>query len=60
MSLTYGYDLKGSGDKMIAAPIPTLEIMSPLVFPGVAMVNHLPFRAISYFIPAVSVSHSYP
>jgi len=59
MSFTYGYDLK-EGDKMIAAPLQTLEIVSPLVLPGAAMVNHLPFCAISYSIPAVSVSHSYP
>jgi len=46
MSLTYGYDLK-EGDKMIAAPIQTLEIMSPLVLPGAALVNHIPICAIS-------------
>ena len=42
MSLTYGYDLKDNDD-IIAAPIQAIEIMSRLVLPGAAMVNHLPF-----------------
>ena len=58
MALTYGYDLK-AGDKMIAAPIQAAKIMSRLMLPGAALVNHLPFCAISYFIPVVSVPHSY-
>jgi len=50
MSLTYGYDLK-DGDKMLEAPIQTIELVAPLVLPGGALVNHLPFSAPCYFIP---------
>jgi hypothetical protein len=50
MSLTYGYDLK-DGDKMLEAPIQTIKLMAPLVLPGAALINHLPFSAPCYFIP---------
>lgn len=53
MSLTYGYDLK-KGDKIIAAPIQALEILSLLVLPGASLVNHLPFCASPYFITCCS------
>ena len=42
MSLTYGYDLK-EGDEILEAPIQIGETMSPLLLPGAALVNHLPF-----------------
>ena len=42
MSLTYGYDLK-EDDEMIAAPVQAAEMLVPLILPGAAMVNHLPF-----------------
>jgi hypothetical protein len=59
MSLTYGYDLK-DGDKIFEAPVQTNELLSPLVLPGTTLVNHLPFCAITYFIPATPpASHSY-
>jgi len=58
MSLVYGYNLK-EGDKIIAAPVQATEVVSRLMLPGAAMINHLPFCAISYSIPAVPVSHSY-
>ena len=58
MSVTYGYDLK-DGDKILEAQERSVEIMSPLLLPGAALVNHLPFRRVSDFIPAVLVvSHS--
>jgi hypothetical protein len=44
MSLTYGYDLN-EGDDMTAAPIQAAEMLVPLILPGAAMVNHLPFCA---------------
>ena len=52
MSLTYGYDLK-DGDEILEAPVQTNELLSPLLLPGAALVNHLPFCAISRFIPAI-------
>jgi hypothetical protein len=59
MSLTYGYDLK-DGDKILEAPIQIAEAMSPLLLPGAALVNHLPFCALSTLIPAMLVvSHNY-
>lgn len=42
MSLTYGYDLK-DGDMMLEAPIQTIDLLAPLVQPGGALVNQLPF-----------------
>ncbi|KAI0253723.1 cytochrome P450 [Lactifluus subvellereus] len=42
MSLTYGYDLKDNDD-IITAPVQATEIMSQLILPGAALVNHLPF-----------------
>ena len=51
MSLTYGYDLK-DGDKILEAPAQLSEMMSPLVLPGGALVNHLPFCAFfNSFLP---------
>jgi hypothetical protein len=52
MSLTYGYDLK-DGDKILEAPVQANELLSPLVAPGGALVNHLPFCAITRFNPAI-------
>ena len=46
MSLTYGYDLKDD-DKILEAPVQAGEIMSPLLLPGGALVNHLSFCALS-------------
>ena len=45
MSLTYGYDLKGNDDRMIAAAVQASELLSHLVLPGAVLVNHLPFCA---------------
>ena len=59
MSLIYGYDLK-DGDNILEAPVQTNELMSPLVLPGATLVNHLPFCAITRFIPAkLPASHGY-
>lgn len=59
MALTYGYDLKDNDD-MIAAPVQATGIMSQLILPGAAMVNHLPFCAFfSYFIPIMLAPHDY-
>jgi hypothetical protein len=54
MSLTYGYDLK-DGDKMLEAPVQAAKLLSPLIRPGAALINHLPFCAVSNFIPAMLV-----
>jgi hypothetical protein len=56
MSLTYGYDLKDFDD-MIAAPIQPTEIMSRLILPGAALVNHLPFCTLIYVTPSMLVAH---
>ncbi|KAH9971621.1 cytochrome P450 [Russula compacta] len=54
MALTYGYDLKDNDD-MIAAPVQATGIMSQLILPGAAMVNHLPFlRHIPSWVPWLS------
>ena len=58
MSITYGYD-PNDGDDFMAAPIQTVEIMSRAMLPGAALVNHLPFCAVPYFITALPVSHCY-
>jgi hypothetical protein len=58
MSLTYGYDLK-DGDKMLEAPAQASKILSPLVVPGGALVNHLPFRKLSNFPAMVVAPHRY-
>jgi len=59
MSFTYGYDLK-DGDKILEAPNQANEITSPLLIPGGALVNDLPFCTISNFILAIRVaSHGY-
>jgi hypothetical protein len=59
MSLTYGYDLK-KGDKILEAPVQASDIMAPLVLPGGALVNLLPFCAVPNFTPAaLVVPHSY-
>ena len=52
MSFTYGYDLK-DGDKILEAPNQASELLSPLILPGATLVNHLPFCAITHFIPAI-------
>ncbi len=57
MSLIYGYDLK-DGDKILEAPVQTSTTLSPLLLPGGAMVNHLPFCAPSLFILTMLVPHS--
>jgi hypothetical protein len=58
MSVTYGYDLKDH-DKILEAPEWGAEILSGLVLPGAALVNHLPFCTVSDFVPAILVmSHS--
>jgi hypothetical protein len=54
MSLTYGYDLK-DGDEILEAPTGAAEILSPLLLPGGALVNHLPFCAIFNFILPIIV-----
>ena len=45
MSLTYGYNLNDA-DKMLEAPIQVAKLLSPLVRPGAALINHLPFCAV--------------
>jgi len=49
MSLTYGYDPK-AGDQILEAPVQANGLLSPLLRPGAALVNHLPFCAITRFI----------
>jgi hypothetical protein len=55
MSLTYGYDLK-DGDKILDAPVQVAKLLAPLVRPGAALINHLPFCAVFNFILAGSFS----
>ena len=58
MSLTYGYDLK-DGDIILEAPTGAADILSPLLLPGGALVNHLPFCAIFNFVlPIIVVPHN--
>jgi len=57
MSLTYGYDLK-EGDDMIAAPVQAAEMLVPLLLPGAAMVNHLPFCTFVIASIAILAPHS--
>lgn len=49
MSVAYGYDLK-DGDRILETQDQVAEILSPLLLPGAALVNHLPFRTVSDFI----------
>jgi hypothetical protein len=57
MSFTYGYDLK-DGDKILEAPSQLGEILSPLLIPGGALINNLPFCTIFNFHPCNSSSVS--
>ena len=57
MYLTYGYELKENDDIVVPARR-TGEIMSQYALPGAALVNHLPFRTVS-FITYCLQSHSY-
>ena len=52
MSITFGYDLK-RGDRIVEAPNQIIKLITPFDVPGVALVNYLPFCALSNFIPAV-------
>jgi hypothetical protein len=52
MSLTYGYDLK-EGDKILEAPVQLTKMHGPVIQPGGAQVNYLPFCAVSNIIPAI-------
>ena len=54
MSIAFGYDLK-KGDGMVEAPDQISELMRPFTVPGAALVNYLPFCALSNFISAVLV-----
>jgi len=58
MRLTYGYDLK-ENDDMLTPPKRIAEIMKQFFFPGAALVNHLPFRAVPLFPTVIRVSHGY-
>ena len=52
MSLTFGYDLK-DGDKILEASEKFFNMLRPLTVPGRgALVNILPFCAVSKFFPA--------
>jgi hypothetical protein len=54
MSIAFGYDLK-KGDRMVEAPDQVVELMKPFPVPGVALVNYLPFCALSNSILTVLV-----
>ena len=59
MSFSYGYNLK-DGDKILEAPLQISKTLSPLLLPGGALVNHLPFCALSSLISTMLVvPHSY-
>jgi hypothetical protein len=59
MSSSYGYDLK-NGDKILEAPLQISKTLSPLLLPGGALVNHLPFCALSFFNPCHASNDSQP
>ncbi|KAH9016887.1 cytochrome P450 [Lactarius hengduanensis] len=51
MSLMYGYNLK-ENDEIIKAPVQLLRMLSRLVLPGAALVNHFPLlRHIPSWVP---------
>ena len=59
MSLTYGYR-PGEGDDTMAVPIEVIKTMTPLVVPGVTLVNNLPFCAVTTFVTMAALpSHSH-
>src|SRR6266404_3776844 len=59
MHLTYGYGLKENDDILIQARR-TGEIMSQVMLPGAALVNHIPMRAVPLSFSAfIRVSHDY-
>jgi hypothetical protein len=59
MMLAYGYDLK-EDDKILEAPVQVANILTPLMQPRAALVNHLPLCAVSNFILAIlALSHSH-
>ena len=55
MSFTYGYDLK-DGDKILEPLIQVGDKLAPLILPGGALVNDLPFCTISNLILAIRVA----
>jgi hypothetical protein len=57
MSLTYGYDLKDD-DKILEASHRVIQLMTKLVLPGAALVNHFPFCAVFQFHPCRAGSAS--
>ena len=49
-----------SGDKMLEAPYQTTKLMARLILPGAALINNLPFCAVSNSVPAMLiVAHNY-
>ena len=54
MSLTYGCESKDV-DKFSPTSAEATEKMSPLILPGGALVNHIPFCATSNFILSIIV-----
>jgi hypothetical protein len=47
------------GDKFLEAPVQVSELLSPLTLPGAALINHLPFCAISILPAMRAVPHGY-
>ena len=54
MSIAFGYDVK-KGDRMVEVPDQIIQLMGPFALPGAALVNYLPFCALSNFVPVVLV-----
>jgi len=54
MSIAFGYDLK-NGDRMVEAPNQVIEFLKSCPVPGAALVNYLPFCALSNSIHTVLV-----
>ena len=54
MSLMYGYDPK-EGDNMMAAPVEAAALLSRLMLPGAALVNHFASCRTSHCIIAMNV-----
>jgi hypothetical protein len=47
MSLTYGYEVKESGDHFVAIAEETLTLASESMLPGALLVNDIPARQLS-------------
>ncbi|KAI0264149.1 cytochrome P450 [Gloeopeniophorella convolvens] len=55
MGMTYGYELKGHGDRIVSVSKAMNELAASSALPGALLVNHLPFlRHIPAWVPWIS------